>query len=234
MRIDVTTGGLAAEFCPPEVVEERYYYVLPGEEGKRWAEARAIPQPPAEPCTVHAGPSQVAIFQPLPWETASGEVYVVGRANMPDFAYYLVEYGEGDNPIGWGPVAGPVQTPVESGLLAAWDVRSLANGPYTLRVVVFDTAGHSVEARTWVNVENALPTATETATSTPEPSATAAPSATATDTPALTATSTPPPAATATATPTPSPTAPPPSETPTPTATPTATPTPTATAEAGP
>ncbi len=232
VRIDVTTGGLATEFCPPEAVQESYFFVLPGEEGKRWAEAHAIPQPPADPCPVHAAEAQVAIFQPLPWETVSGEVYVVGRATLPDFAYYLVEYGEGDNPIGWGPVAGPVTTPVESGMLAIWDVRSLANGPYTLRVVVFDAAGHSVEARTWINVENALPPATATATWTPEPSATAAPSATPTDTPAPTATSTPPPTSTPTEMPAPAET---PTETPTPTATPspTETPSPTPTPTGG-
>jgi membrane peptidoglycan carboxypeptidase len=228
VRIDLTTGALATEFCPPEAVEERYYFVLPGEEGQRWAATHGIPQPPADPCPVHASPAQVAIFQPLPWETVGGEVYVVGRANMPDFAYYLVEYGEGDNPLGWGPVAGPVTSPVESGMLAIWDVRFLANGPYTLRVVVFDSAGHSVEARTWVNLQNALPTATPTATWTPAPSATAAPSATPTDTPAptATATSTPPPTSTPTETPSPTVEPPTPTTTPTPTATPTPTPTP--------
>ncbi len=239
VRIDVSTGALATEFCPPEVVEEQYFYVLPGEEGKRWAEARGIPQPPAEPCTVHAGPSQVSIFQPLPWETVGGEAYVVGRANMLDFSHYVVEYGEGDDPIGWGHVAGPVYTSVESGMLATWDVRSLANGPYTLRVVVFDSAGHSVEARTWVNVENALPTATEMPTWTPEPSATFTPPATPTAAPTPTATNTPPPTSTTTPTATPAPTEPPPTETPmptetrapteTPAETPTPSPTPTAT-----
>ena len=180
---------------------------------------------------LHAGPAQVAIFQPLQWETVGGEVYVVGRANMPDFAYYLVEYGEGDNPIGWGPVAGPVPAPVDSGMLAVWDVRSLANGPYTLRVVVFDAAGHSAEARTWVNVENTLPTptATMTATWTPEPSATTMPTAT----PTATATHTPPPTETAAPTETATPTATE-TETPTPTATPTETPTPEAQGGAGP
>jgi 1A family penicillin-binding protein len=231
VSIDVTTGGLATEFCPPEAVEERYYYLLPGEEGRRWAEARGIPQPPADPCPVHGGPAQVAIFQPLPWETVSGEVYVVGRANMPGFAYYVVEYGEGDDPIGWGPVAGPVATAVESGLLAVWDVRALANGPHTLRVVVFDGTGHSVEARTWVNVENVLPTATEAPTWTPEPSATPAPSATPTETSAPTATATSTPAPTDTPTPTATST-PTPTETPAPTETPT--PTPTATTEGEP
>jgi hypothetical protein len=87
----------------------------------------------------------VALFQPLPGETVSEEVYVVGRANMPNFDHYVVEYGEGQDPIGWGPVSGPVDTPVDGGLLAVWDVRSLADRDYTLRVVVYDTLGNGVE-----------------------------------------------------------------------------------------
>ena len=100
------------------------------------------------------------------------EVYVVGRANMPDFDHYVVEYGEGQDPIGWGLVAGPVYAPVDSGLLAVWDVRRLANRDYTLRVVVYDHLGNGIEARTWVWVQNPTPTDTPTPTWTPTPTAT--------------------------------------------------------------
>ena len=184
VRIDTTTGALATEYCPANVVEERYYYVLPGEEGQRWAQAHNIPQPPTENCPVHTGPAHVALFQPLPGETVSQEVYVVGQADRPDFDHYLVEYGEGQDPLGWGPVAGPVYSPVDSGLLAVWDVSSLADRDYTLRLVVYDRLGNAMEARTWVWVQNPTPTwtptpfptftptFTPTLTWTPEPSAT--------------------------------------------------------------
>lgn len=167
VRIDRTTGARATEYCPPEVVEERYFYVLPGEEGRRWAERQGIPQPPAEFCPVHSGPAQVSIFQPLPGETVSQEVYIVGRANLPNFSHYVVEYGEGQDPIGWGWVAGPIYSPVDSGLLAVWDVRGLADRDYTLRVVVYDTMGNGFEARTWVWVQNPIPTETPMPTWTP-------------------------------------------------------------------
>ena len=55
---------------------------------------------------MHTGLTQVALLQPLPGETVAGEVYVVGRADLPDFDRYVVEYGEGRDPIGWGLVAG--------------------------------------------------------------------------------------------------------------------------------
>jgi len=48
VRIDASTNMRATEYCPPEVVEEQYYFVLPGEEGQRWAQQQGIPQPPTE------------------------------------------------------------------------------------------------------------------------------------------------------------------------------------------
>jgi 1A family penicillin-binding protein len=227
VRIDVTTNARASEYCPADVVEERHYIILPGAEGQYWAQKQGVPQPPAEVCPVHTGPSQVALFQPLPGETVAGEVYVVGRANMPGFSYYVVEYGEGQDPIGWGPVAGPVYAPVDGGLLAVWNVARLADRDYTLRVVAYDQSGNAAEARTWVWVQNPTPTetptptwtATPTATSTFEPTWTPAPSAT----PFPTATPVP------TNTPIPT-TTPRPTDMPVPTLTPTPTPTATATA----
>ena len=222
VRIDTSTGALATEYCPPDVVEERYFYVLPGEEGQRWAQAHNIPQPPTETCPIHTGPAAVALFQPSPGASVAGQVAVTGRANAPWFDYYVVEYGEGRDPIGWGPVAGPVYTPVEDGLLAVWDVRPLADRDYTLRLVVYDAAGDSFEARTWVVVHNptATPPPSPTATWTPTltPTATLEP----TWTPTLTPTATPEPTWTPTLIPT---LTPPPTDTPLPSETPPPTPT---------
>jgi hypothetical protein len=163
----------------------------------------------------------VALFQPLPGETVSGDVYVAGRANLPEFDHYVVEYGEGQDPLGWGPVAGPVYAPVDGGLLAVWNVRTLADRDYTLRVVVFDRHGGSFEARTWVWVQNPVMTDTPVPTWTPSPTwtPTLAPTETALPTITLTPTWTP------TFAPTDTP-APVPTDTPLPTKRPTYTPTP--------
>ncbi len=225
VRIDTTTNALATPYCPQNAAEERYFYVLPGAEGQRWAQQHGIPQPPTDYCPVHTGPAQVALLQPYPGEVVTGDVYVVGRAAVPDFDHYLVEYGEGQDPIGWGLVAGPVYSPVDGGLLAVWDVRELADRDYTLRVIVYDHLGNGVEARTWVWVQNPTPTWTPTPTETPGP----------TWTPTLEPTWTPWPTETPWPTDTPAPTLtpPPPTDTPAPTPTdtpwPTDTPTPTLT-----
>jgi membrane peptidoglycan carboxypeptidase len=261
VRMDRTTGQLATEFCPESLVEEKYFQVYPPD-GRQWAEEHGIPQPPMQTCTLHAGPAQVAIFQPLEGEQVEGIVPVVGRANMPDFSHYVVEYGVTHDPGGWGPVSGPNNTPVESGLLAQWDTRALHNMGHSLRVLVFDHQGTVVEARVRVVVANPTPTPTltplptstplptpiPTATVTPEPTATSTPttilpSATPTGTPGATFTATatstevPTEALTATSTPTATPTEVPtqaPTDTPTATGEPTATATETPTTEANP
>jgi membrane peptidoglycan carboxypeptidase len=207
--IDVSTNALATEYCPAEVVERRYYYYLPGEDGQKWAQEHGIPQPPEEICSVHGEVAAALLLQPTPGETVFGEVYVEGRANLADFDHYIVEYGVGRDPIGWGPVAGPIYTPVDGGLLAIWNVRLLENRDYTLRVLVYNRAGQAAEARTWVLVQNPTPTPTitptPTGTATPTPTLTPTPTAT----PSPTETSTP----TPTATPVDLPTIPPPTAT---------------------
>ena len=200
VRIETSTNALTTAYCPENVVEERYFYVLPGEEGQRWAQKQGIPQPPTEFCPVHTGAADVALFEPLPGQTVAQEVQVVGRANMPGFDHWVVEYGEGQDPIGWGLVAGPVYAPVDGGLLAVWDVRSLENRDYSLRVVVYDSAGNGYEARSWVWVQNPQPTDTPIPTWTPTQAPTATPAPTLTpvpsDTPWPTMTPTPTPTTT--------------------------------------
>jgi len=52
VRIDVTTGMLATENCPPEQVVERVYTFLPPE-AMEWGRKQGIPQPPTEYCFLH-------------------------------------------------------------------------------------------------------------------------------------------------------------------------------------
>jgi hypothetical protein len=85
-----------------------------------------------------------------------GVVPVVGRANMPDFSHYVVEYGVTHDPEEWGPVSGPINTPVESGFLAQWDTRGLHNMGHTLRVLAFDHQGTVAEARVHVMVTHPM------------------------------------------------------------------------------
>jgi 1A family penicillin-binding protein len=232
IRIDRLTGQRATEFCPDNIIIEKYFMVFPAEY-RQWAEEHGHPQPPAETCSLHTYPPQVAFFQPLPNENVQGLVPLLGRVRMSDLAYYNVEWGVGDNPIGWGWISGPHLAEVESGQLTVWDSGVAGNGLVTLRVAAYDRQGNSVEGRVQVVVNNPTPTPTPTATVTPTPTATPTPTTTPSGTPTPTATATP----TNTVTPLPSatPTVTPvvaPSPTDTPGASPVASPTPTFTQEA--
>jgi 1A family penicillin-binding protein len=142
--------------------------------------------------------ADVALVWPLDGQTLAGVIPVRGSASVPDFAHYLVEYGESFEPGAWGVVAGPVGQPVVNGELAQWNVAALAkDGPHVLRVVAVDRQGSRFESApvrvvvlhdatatsTTLLTETATPTVTPTETSTETPLSSPSPSATPTVTP---------------------------------------------------
>ena len=239
IEIDRNSGLRANEFCRGNV-EERYYQVYPPD-GQDWALERGIEQPPQDFC-----PSTnivAKISSPLDGSSVRGNVTLEGSASAANYSHYQVELGVGTGPQAFMIVQEPVNQIVTQGILGSFDSTQLDNGPYTLRLRVFDQTGGVIENRVRVLVDN-LPTATPTVTKTPTetPLPTITPEDTATLTPTLppeTSTPTATPVITSTATlalPTatpvagPSPTTPPVAGTATPTLPaqpPTATPTPT-------
>jgi len=171
VAIDVSTNQLATEFCPQELVEKRPFVIYP-EEALEWARANNLPIAPTEICSVHSFGGRVEIFDPSAEQRISGGVPIFGFVRIPDFAEFVVEYGEGPDPLGWGHVAGPFNAPVEGGMLAMWDTTNLKNMDYTLRVVARDHHGNTSEARVHLWVNNELPTPTATGTLMPSPTAT--------------------------------------------------------------
>ena len=240
VRICTVSGQRASEFCPQNVVQTQYFETYPPE-FRTWAEMQGKPQPPEDTCRVHTRAPGVEISQPRDGSIVEGIVPVYGSAYIDDLDHYEVQYGIGENPIGWGQIARQDMV-LENGVLAAWNTRQLDNGLYSLRVVVFDRHGNSAaspavrarvlnptptptETRTPTETPTATPTATQTATATVTPTPTATPTKTATPEATPTATATPSPSET----PLPSPTPPEPTATPTPpepTATPSPEPTP--------
>lgn len=222
VRLCTVSGLRASPFCPENVVRTQYFEVYPTEY-RAWAEAQGKPQPPAETCTVHTRPPRVEIVEPRDSSMVEGIVPVYGSARIDDMDHYEVQYGIGENPIGWGIIARQ-NFSLEDGVLAAWDTRELRNGLYSLRVVVYDRHGnHAASPAVRVNVANPTPTATATPTNTPTatatPTSTPTPTSTTTPTatPTVSYTATPSPTATIPETATPTPTPLPPTETPTPT-----------------
>jgi penicillin-binding protein 1C len=198
LNVDAFSGLIANEYCP-DYAEESLFVVLPNpsqlidlrefernwllntDEGRQWATGRAIPldalqvDPPEEAC----GPDTVAptlfIDAPQANSDQQGEITIYGSADAPNFDHYLLDFGFGPDPGGWGVVKSATFEPVHNGMLAEFDLSDFENGPLTIRLLVFDTEGHSAEQRVTFNIDNPEPTATLTPTNRP----TAAP----TDTP---------------------------------------------------
>ena len=216
VRIDRASGKLATDYCPAENIEERVVYDY-GAQWDAWASAQGLAVPPRETCNLHAAPNQLALKSPA--SPAKDVIQIVGTANVPNLAYYIVEYGVGSDPQGWGAVTPQIASTVTDGVLCTWDTRNVDDGDYTLRLRVVDTGGAQVEARVFITIQNEAPTATPTetlaATLTPTATETLAPTATPTltveptaigPTPSLVAPTILPPIETSTATPTPTPT----------------------------
>jgi len=57
VKIDRSTGQLAGPNCPPELVDERVFLVVPPEL-EAWALERGVPEPPTEMCGLHGGAAE--------------------------------------------------------------------------------------------------------------------------------------------------------------------------------
>ncbi len=238
MEICADSGAQPTPYCPrrrtelfaadqPPLGPEHDWYqwcngqvmiVIADPQGWEWALGQdwgGIPVAPFGACLPETGQPEVYISFPSPDATVSGVVAVMGTVSVPNFDHYNVEYGLGENPIGWGWVSGPHLAPVRDGQITVWDTTLLAPGVYTLRVTAWDRQGRTYEARVRCIVVP-LPTPTDTPTAMPTP--TPFPTATPPPTPLP---ETPTPSPTATPAPTPSPTEPPPTATPPPTPPPT-------------
>lgn len=194
IEIDLNTGLRANEFCQLNT-EERYYRVYPPD-GREWAISQGFEQPPEEYCpstNIVAG-----ITSPQDGSTARGTITLEGSAVAANFSHYQVELGVGTHPEAMVIIEGPVDHLVEQGVLGVFDTTQVENGPYTLRLVVFDRTGGATESRIRLLVDNkivpptststALPTATNTPVTPTDTPTLTPPTLTPTDTPTLTPT----------------------------------------------
>lgn len=74
-----------------------------------------------------------------------GTIQIKGSANIDNFQFYKVEYGEGDNPKAWHGISDVHRTPVVDGVLDVWNTDALPEGVYTLRLTVVDNTGNYPE-----------------------------------------------------------------------------------------
>jgi 1A family penicillin-binding protein len=173
VEICTLTGAPDDSACPPD---HRRVELFAADQLPPGANASQTPVP------------DVALSWPLDGQTLAGVIPVRGSASVPDFAHYLVEYGESFEPGAWGVVAGPVSQPVVNGELAQWNVAALAkDGPHVLRIVAVDRTGARFESApvrvVVLHDATSTPTTPVTETATPTETPTPLPSPTTTETP---------------------------------------------------
>lgn len=134
--------------------------------------------------TPEAAEGQAAITRPAPGDVVFGEVQVTGTAEHSAFRRFELDFASADSPDDWLQVQDPVSQQVPSGILGVWDVSSLPDGLYWLRLRVFARDGSWLETIVEdIEVANVQPTAVPTVLPTPteaptEPPPTAGPSPT--------------------------------------------------------
>jgi membrane peptidoglycan carboxypeptidase len=129
------TGLLATVFTLPQLIEERVYFVVPGE-ARSWAEGAGLEIPPTNYDVIQSPQfdENVNITSPDLFSEVSGEVQIKGSAAGEGFASYRVLVGQGLNPQEWIQVA-ETNEPVTNGLLATWKTSGLS-GLYAVQLQV--------------------------------------------------------------------------------------------------
>jgi membrane carboxypeptidase/penicillin-binding protein len=151
------TGRLATVFTPPELVESRVYLAVPPE-ARDWALAAGLELAPEDYDAIFtsAADGPVSIQSPPVFAYVRGEVSLVGRADIPDFAYYRVQIGEGLYPRQWLQIGHDHTTPMSGGELVAWDTTGL-NGLFAIQLLVVDSENVVQTATIQVTVDNVPP-----------------------------------------------------------------------------
>jgi membrane peptidoglycan carboxypeptidase len=192
LRVDTFSGLIANQYCD-EFVEERLFLALPNpsqlidvrpairawltgtQAGQAWVAARGISpeflaqDAPEQECGPDTPRPDLAITEPQEGSTQGNIVTVWGTVDAPNFSHYRVEYGVSHDPIGWGVVQGDTSQIIHNGVLGQVDLSAYEDGPMTIRLIVFDTQGHSAERRVRFTLAKPTPTPAPTPTITPTP-----------------------------------------------------------------
>jgi hypothetical protein len=85
----------------------------------------------------------------------SGELNIIGSATHESFQFYKIEAAPGANAGGGWQYLGGGNAPVVSGFLTTVNTTALANGLWTLRLVVVDQIGNFIDpCQVTVTVQN--------------------------------------------------------------------------------
>ncbi len=189
LKVDQFTGLIANDNCKA-FTQDKFFVVLPNpshlidiagaekdwllnnDNGKDWATRRGIPldrfeDAPTQACPPGSPAPTIVITSPQAGTQQSGLLIVTGTVDAPDFAYYTVDFGLAEDPIGWGVLQAETHQAVHDGKLGELNLSVFDPGPLTIRVTVYDNAGHHAERRVTVRMVKPTPTPGPTATPIP-------------------------------------------------------------------
>ena len=158
VKLDTRTGQRATPETPAAFVREEVRLVFPKDEIAKWnglqewAVVNGVSALLA-PAEDGSGQGQVFVLAPQPNQEVSGQVTVRGRAHSDDFIRYSVHFGRGASPVAWTLVASSAASTLD-GTLATWDTRLLADGAYTVRVLLEDKKLGTRQYQAMVRVAN--------------------------------------------------------------------------------
>ncbi|MCB2206371.1 S8 family serine peptidase [bacterium] len=103
-------------------------------------------------------PSFVRITAPrTDFATNGEEITVVGTAASPVMRGYRLQYGVGVNPTRWTDITSTVQRQAVAETLAVWNVRTLPDSTYTLRLMAESDRGVSLDDRVVLHIDRTAP-----------------------------------------------------------------------------
>ncbi|MBF6601220.1 MAG: penicillin-binding protein [Dehalococcoidia bacterium] len=155
VKVDIRDGLLATELTPSQFVQQRKGLIIPDglsdfarSQALEWQRILGVGAAPTQKST---GEAPVRIDAPKDGTTISGVVPVTGEADSTDFVAYRVEFGQGNPPSAWTLLIRSTSKQSGGGL-AVWNTAGLADGQYTLRVVVEDAKLGELSSFVVVNI----------------------------------------------------------------------------------
>ena len=120
-------------------------------------EQTPVPTPVPAPAVAPAlcADARASILSPGNGAVVSGVVSLIGTAENDRFDFYKLEYAPGNDASQGFSYFDGGQSPVVGGFLGSLNSAALANGVYTLRLVVVDTSGnYPLPCRVTISVQN--------------------------------------------------------------------------------
>jgi LysM repeat protein len=101
--------------------------------------AELMPQPqPIQPTMCNPA---VSIDTPIRDQHVCGALQIIGTADIPDFQFYKVEYGIGEQPLEFISINEVHRQAVSNSLLEVWNTDAYPEGVYILRLTAVDNRG---------------------------------------------------------------------------------------------